>query len=153
MTGATSSSSSPPPRPTSPACSRRAIWSTTPTARRSPPPGPDASPLWTPSGTCAIRLRSRRPLLCRARATLPRRSGRRAFRRAERRAFRQVVADVVGEHDVSGVGAVHVAREVTEFVHEDRAQLRPVPGLVGVEHHVAQRVVLRVAVVLELVGP
>ena len=42
-----------PPAPTARACSPRGIWSTTPTARRSPPPGRAVRRRWTPSGTCA----------------------------------------------------------------------------------------------------
>src|SRR3954451_20837094 len=130
--------------PTCPACSRQGTWWTTPTARRSPPPGPAASPPWMPSGTCAIPLRSRRRLPCRGPATLPRRSGRPASRRADARAFRQVPAEVVREHHVVRIGAVRVAGEVAELVHEDRAELRPVPVLAGVERDGAQRVVRRI---------
>jgi hypothetical protein len=48
---------------------------------------------------------------------------------------------------------VLVAAEVAELVDEHRAQLRPVPVLLDVERDRAQLVVLRVAVVLELVDP
>ena len=46
-----------PPPPTVPACSPPATWSTTPTARRSPPREAAARPRWTRSGTCATRRR------------------------------------------------------------------------------------------------
>jgi hypothetical protein len=48
---------------------------------------------------------------------------------------------------------VRVAGEVAELVHEDGAELRPVPVLAGVERDRAQRVVRRIAVVAELVRP
>ena len=47
------------------ACSRSATSSTTPTARRSPPPAPAAWAPSTPSGTCATRRPRRRPTGCR----------------------------------------------------------------------------------------
>ena len=43
------------------ACSRPATSSTTPTARRSPPPAPAVWPRSTPSGTCGTTRRCRRP--------------------------------------------------------------------------------------------
>ena len=49
-----------PPGPTWRASSPSATWSTTPTARRSPPPAPAAWARSTPSGTCATRLPRRR---------------------------------------------------------------------------------------------
>ena len=58
---ATSSPMASPPRRISPACSRLAIWSTTRTARRSPPPAPAAWAPSTPSGICAIRRPRPRP--------------------------------------------------------------------------------------------
>jgi hypothetical protein len=48
---------------------------------------------------------------------------------------------------------VRVAGEVAELVDEDRAELRPVPVLADVELDAAERVVLRVVVVLEGVDP
>ena len=44
-----------PPRRACPACSRRATWRTTYTARRSPPRAPAAWPRWTPSATWSPR--------------------------------------------------------------------------------------------------
>ena len=50
-----------PPSPTAPACSPRGISSTTPTARRSPPPGRAARRRSTRSGICATPRRCPRP--------------------------------------------------------------------------------------------
>ena len=63
------------------ACSPPATSSTTPTARRSPPPAPAARPRSTPSGTCATRRRTWRRARRRRRS---RRRGRRWPRPAAR---------------------------------------------------------------------
>ena len=57
------------PRPSSPASSRSATSSTTPTARRSPPPAPAPRAPSTPSGTCATPRPHPRPTGPPARST------------------------------------------------------------------------------------
>ena len=58
---ATSSPRASRPARTCRACSRPATWSTTRTARPSPPPARAVRPRWTPSGTCATTRWCRRP--------------------------------------------------------------------------------------------
>ena len=79
----------PPPAPTAPASSPPATSSTTPTARRSPPPAPAVRRRSTPSGTCATRPACPRPPRCAPAIPAPR-SGRR------RPSPRRKACDVLG---------------------------------------------------------
>ena len=100
------------PGPTSPACSRSATSSTTPTARRSPPPAPAAWARSTPSGTCATR----RPR--------PRRTG--AGRRADRG---RAAPRVESARDVAALGSARMARRRRHAMarRPRRSGLRAVP--------------------------